>query len=230
MVLPKIDVPTFDLELPGTNLSYNFRPFLVKEEKLLTLAAASESLEEMVKACKQVIKNCCMQEIDVNKMPMYLVQWIFLHLRSKSVGEKYTFILSCGNCKDKMTYECDVEDFKLQNLDLKANNKIFLNDVSGICLKYPSVDIEAKIQDMTDIEILKECIDSIYTEEENIQVSDITDDELTEFVDNMTLEMKDKIVQFFASKPYISNIVEYECKKCNNPNVININGYEHFFV
>jgi len=113
MALPIIDVPTFDLKVPGIKEKIKFRPFLVKENKILTLAAASEIIEDMYSACCQVIENCSFGELNSKDLAMYQIQWIFIRLRSKSIGDTQSFILSCGKCENKINYDMNLSDFEI---------------------------------------------------------------------------------------------------------------------
>ena len=150
MTLPIIDVPTFMLEIPGFKEKIKFRPFLVRENKILTLAAASEETGEMVTSCQQVVQNCSFGKLDAKKLAMFQLQWIFLQLKSKSIGNTQEFVLICGECKDRLKYEAKLDEFKLNGLNNKVNNKIEISKDTGIVLKYPSAEIHSKLSDLSD--------------------------------------------------------------------------------
>lgn len=229
MALPIIDVPTFILEIPGTKDKLNFRPFLVKESKILTLASASEDTIEMVAACQQVIQNCSFGKLDAKKLAMFQLQWIFLQLRTKSVGNIQEFVLICGDCKDRLKYEAKLDEFKLKGLDNKLSNKIEISSDTGLVLKYPSAEIQSKLSDLSDAELLKHCIDYIYQAEEIFRTEEESEADLLAFIDNLSLDVLEKVSEFFRTIPVIEHIVNYTCKKCERENTVSINGYEHFF-
>lgn len=229
MALPKIDVPTFNLNIPGTNKSFKFRGFLVKEEKILTLAVAGEELQEMFLACKQVVSNCCLDDLDVSELSMYQLQWIFLQLKGKSIGTVQSFTLQCGGCQDRINYDMNIEEFEVIGNTEESTKKIEINENSGIVFRYPSADVEAAESELTDVELLVNCIKYIYTEEEVTYPKDEELKDLLEFVENLPLDIYKKAGEFFSEVPTLGHKVEYTCKKCETENVLVINGYEHFF-
>lgn len=231
MALPiVIDVPTFDLKVPGTDKKYRFRPFLVKEEKILTIASQAEDVEEMVSACIQVVTNCSFGELDASTLAMHQLQWLFLQLRAKSVGDIFGFVLTCGNCQTQINYECKVDDFKIANETNTNKTKISIGENKGIVLKYPSLEVEARIQEMTDLDIIKSVIDSVYSGDEVYLGKDISNEDMQEFIESFPLEIKNQVIDFFVKKPFVANEVDFECIKCQHQNKIMINGYEHFFA
>jgi len=230
MALPVIDVPTFDLVIPGIKDKIKFRPFLVKENKILTLAAASEVMEDMYSACCQVVENCSFGEIDARKLAMYQLQWTFLQLRTKSIGNEQSFVLSCGNCNNQINYEMDVSEFEVVGDQENTETKIELSETTGIVLKYPSAEIQMKENELDDIEILLNSISYIYQGEEVINPADETSEEMIEFIDNLPVEVINKASEFFKNIPALIHEVDYECSECNTRNKIMINGYDHFFA
>ena len=229
MALPVIDVPTFVLEVPGLDNKHKFRPFLVKEDKLLTLASASEDFKEMVGACVQVVENCSLGDLEVSNLAMYQLQWIFLKIKSKSVGDSQSFSLKCGKCEDLLNYEMDITDFKVIGNTEQDKKKIEISESSGLCLKYPSIEVQSSETDLTDLEIVLNCIDYIYNEEEIIRPSEESPEEILNFVENLPLDVYDEISSFFANIPTLGHTIEYDCPKCETHNRILINGHEHFF-
>jgi hypothetical protein len=229
MALPAIDVPTFELTIPGIKNAQKFRPFLVKEDKLLTLAVAGEDVRDMLLACQQVVSNCCMGDIDVNSLAMYQLQWIFLRLKGKSIGNVQTFTLQCGGCQDRINYDMDIEDFVIQGNTEESIKKIEITDTTGIVLKYPSAEIEASESKLTDIDLLINCIEYVYDAEEVTYPKDVESSELLSFIESLPLDVYKQAADFFATLPVLTHQVDYECKKCETPNSISINWYEHFF-
>lgn len=230
MALPKIDVPTFDVNVKGTNENIKCRPFLVKENKLLTLAVASEDKNEMLKACKQIIKNCCYDDVDIDSLAMYQLQDVFLQIRMKSVGEIQTVELLCGNCNSKLSYDLDLNDFEVAGNTESDTLQIEFSKTSGMVIKYPSAEVFANSESMSDIEILINSIEYIYDDEEIVRPDESNYEEILEFVDSLPLDKYNEAEQFFAYMPTLVHTVQYDCKECNTHNRIAINGYEHFFA
>ena len=229
MALPVIDVPTFELSIPGIKKALKFRPFLVKEDKLLTLAVASEDYKEMFLACKQVISNCCMEELNVDSLAMYQIQWTFLKLKGRSVGNLQSFTLQCGGCQDMINYDMDIDDFEIKGDTEASTQKIEINETTGLVLKYPSAEVEVSESELTDIELLINCIEFVYNDEEVTYPKDVESSELVKFVEDLPLNVYQKSSEFFASIPILTHEINYKCNKCEQENEIVLNGYEHFF-
>ena len=223
-MLPKIDVPIFELILPLTKKEVRFRPFLVKEEKILLMAMESNENDSVILAVKQILNNCCIDEVDVDSLPVADMEFLFLNLRARSVGEVVELPYKCNN---KINPE----------VDSNHTNKIELTDKMGLLMKYPSfkmVEESEKTKDITEVEkvmnILIACIDSIYTEEEIFYAKDVSKKELVDFVENLTREQFMKIQGFFDTIPKIKKDIHFECKKCGYHEDITIEGLQNFFV
>lgn len=229
MGLPVIDVPTFELEIPGTKKSMKFRPFLVKEDKILTLAVAGEDFKDMFLACKQIVNNCCLGELDIDSLAMYQLQWIFLRLKAKSVGNVQSFTLQCGGCEDSINYDMDIDEFVIQGNTEESTRKIEITESTGIVLKYPNAELEINESELTDIELFVNCIEYVYDEEEVTYPKDVEVSDLLKFTEELPLSVYEKCSEFFASLPVVTHDVSYTCSKCEHENSIVINGYEHFF-
>jgi hypothetical protein len=243
MALPKLDVPIFELTLPLTKQKVKFRPFLVKEEKILLMAQESEDLNATFLAIKQVINNCCISEIDVEDLPVTDLEFFFLNLRARSVGEIVDLQYKCNNKVKKEDGEEDicgnVVKLKINVLEIQPeispdhNNKIALNDKLGIVMKYPTMHMMEKI-DGDEIEritgVLLECVEYIYDEDQIYYKKDISKEELTEFFDSMTREQFSKVQKFFETLPKIKKDVDFKCVKCGYHENVAIEGIQNFFV
>jgi len=229
MALPVIDTPTFELEIPSSKKTLTFRPFLVKEEKLLTLASETNEMPEMVNACQQIVSNCSFGKLDAKELAMYDLQWLFLQLRAKSVSDKQAFTLICGHCKSNLPWEVDLNDFKIVGLDEATNNKIEISETMGLVLKHPSSTIMAKADSLDDADLITESIDYIYNEEEVFSPKEQTKEELKDFIESMPITSILQIKEFFEKTPIVENVIEFTCPKCEGKNVVSVNGYEHFF-
>ena len=176
MPLPKIATPTYELELPSTEKTVNYRPFLVKEEKLLVLALESEDTKQITTAIKAVLKSCVLTKgIKVEHLPTFDIEYLFLHIRGKSVGEEIEVNITCPDDeKTQVPITLDLDDIKVQKND-KHNNQIKLDDNLMMELKYPSLDqfiknnfdFDEKNQMEQSFDLIGTCIDKIYNEEDN---------------------------------------------------------------
>jgi len=230
MKLPTVVVPEFEIEVPGMKEALKFRPFLVKENKILTLALEGGEVIDQVRAVQQVISNCCITEIAVDTLPLYQLQWIFIKLKSKSVGDVQSYILTCGKCENKINYDMDINDFKVYGNVEESKKKIEITEEAGIVFKYPSALKQANSANEKDEDLIYSCIEYIYNDQEVIYKDDITKEELTEWIDNLPVTMTEKIGEFFVDMPLLGHRLEYKCNECGNNNITAINGYEHFFV
>lgn len=229
MALPIIDVPTFDIEVPGIKDKIKLRPFLVKENKILTLATASEDPKEMYNACCQVIENCSFGKVDTKKLAMFQIQVIFVKLREKSIGDTQEFVLKCGNCQDTIAYNMQLSEFKLVGDTENTQKKLEINNEVGIVIKYPTAEVQLAQKELSDTEILINSIECIYSGEEVIRPEEETAEEVIEFIDNLPINLLNEAADFFSKIPILVHNIEYNCAKCESKNEISINGHEHFF-
>jgi hypothetical protein len=246
-MLPKIDVPIYELTLPLTKKTVRFRPFLVKEEKILLMAMESNENDTVILAVKQILNNCCIDEIDINSLPVADMEFLFLNLRARSVGEVVELPYKCNHkitndkdeekeCGNIVTLEVNVLEINPE-IDPSHTNSIELADKMGIIMKYPSfkmVEDSEKSKDVTEVEkvmnILIACIDSIYTEEEIFYAKDVSKNELVDFVESLTRDQFLKIQGFFDTIPKIKKDIHFECGKCGYQEDITIEGLQSFFV
>jgi hypothetical protein len=244
-MLPKIDVPIYELTLPLTNKLIRFRPFLVKEEKILLMAMESDENDSILLAVKQIITNCCLDEISVDDLPITDIEFLFLNLRARSVNEIVELPYKCNN---KVTVngeekECgSIVNLEMNLLEIhpdvheKKIDKIVLDEKIGLLIRYPSFKIveEAQKAEGTEVEklmnVLVGCIDGIYTEETIYYSKDVPKKELLEFIENLTREQFNKIQEFFESMPKIKKEVDFECEKCGYHEKITVEGLQSFFV
>jgi|TARA_R110002050_G_scaffold296197_1_gene455874 hypothetical protein len=227
-MLPKIETPILKFELPSTGETLRFRPFLVKEEKVLMLASEGKDINDMLQAAQQVVSNCCLEDINVEELTIFDLQMLFINLKSKSVGQEQDFTLSCGECKQNINYTLDLDSVKVQGLDNPIDNFIKVTDEVGILLKYPTTKAVTTIID-DDAEIMRHCIEHIVSGEETLNPADETKEEMTEFIDNLPVAVYTQIKEFFINMPRVEHLIEFKCSACEKENVVLINGYEHFF-
>lgn len=227
MALPTIAVPTFDVDIYSTKETVSMRPFLVKEEKLLILAAESGEKENMIRAMQQVINTCSDGKVDAEKIPFFDLQNIFIKLRSQSIGNESEFNLICGECGHKTPTTLNLEDIKI-NVTPGHTNKIMLTDEIGVLMKYPTSDVLAN-ENMPVFDLVVSCVDKIFTQDEIHDSSDYTKEEIEDYIDKLTSEQFDKIVEFFTTAPKVFHNIDYTCPKCETENTVVVDGVENFF-
>ena len=237
MALPKLNVPVYEAILPSTEKVIKYRPFLVKEEKLL-LTAQESGEDAVLPAVKQIIKNCVQGEVDVDNMPLFDIEYLFLRLRAKSVGEEVTLGLKPWGCPQNDGKLCNLstevainlEDVKVIK-DEKHTSKIMLDDKIGIMMKYPDISqvgIKGSDSEMG-MKIMKNCIDMIFTKEETYEKDSFSGGELDEFIDSLNTKQMEKIRDFFHTMPTLKHTVKYKCKTCNEEKETTVQGLNSFF-
>jgi hypothetical protein len=238
MALPiNSSTPVYTLTVPSTEQLVKFRPFLIKEEKALLIAQQSEDQIVMVDSLKEVIKSCIKDDINVDALATFDLEYIFTQLRAKSVGEIIDLQLRCDTCTDEKA----VAPVKIDLTTLKVikseehTNKIELYDDVGIMLKYPTVEVIKKLEalDQTDIDsvfsVIVESIDFIYTSTEVFHAKEQSKQELTDFLNNLTSDQFMKIQKFFETMPRLSHPVNYNCPVCGKEHNKVLEGLASFF-
>jgi len=218
MSLPTITVPKYSLYLPSSGDEIKYRPFLVKEEKLLLIAMESEEDKQIIDATKTVINNCVFGDIDVDTMPLFDIEYIFLWLRAKAKGELIELKYTCPECKNSIDVSFNIEDVKLTKTD-NHTNKVELTETLGVVLKYPNMTIQSKLDkfiDESEIErvfkTIQYCIDYIYDAEATYPAKDHTEQELKDFLESLTDSQFQKIAKFFEELPSLKHKIKLECK------------------
>jgi hypothetical protein len=236
MALPRMSTALYKLEIPSSGEKITFRPFLVGEEKALLLAQQSEDLDVLIPTLKQIITSCVQEEIDVNRLAVFDVEYIFTQIRAKSVGEMVELVFTCGHCdQEKNTMKVSIDLTKIPIIrDQDHTNKIHLFDDCGVIMHYPNLETFRKADGKTDdinavMEVVIDCIESIYTEDEVFYAREQTREELTDFVMNLTKQQFDKIENFFVSVPKYRQHVEFDCPACGAHNETNLEGPASFF-
>jgi len=237
MALPKLNVPVYEAILPSTEKVIKYRPFLVKEEKLL-LTAQESGEDAVLPAVKQIIKNCIQGEIDVDNMPIFDIEFLFLRLRAKSVGEEITIGLKPWGCPQnngelcKFTTEVTINLEEIECVkNKKHTSKIMLDDKIGIMMKYPDISqmgIKGSEIEMG-MKIIKNCISMIFTQEETHEKDSFTDKELDEFIDSLNSKQMEGINNFFETMPTIKHTAKYTCKTCGEEKETTVQGLNSFF-
>ena len=236
MALPRIDVPTYELVVPSTDEKVKYRPFLVKEEKLLLIALESGKNEDILRGVKDIVDACTFNKLKLGNMPMFDVEYIFLQIRSKAVGEVSTLRVLCKD--DGETYakvEVDLTKIEVQ-VDDAHTNKIELSDEMGVIMKYPTIASFAEngIEDMTPsnmIDVVVTCISQIYDKkgEKVFDAKDSTKKELIEFVEQMNTKQFADVQKFFDTMPALSHEITVKNPKTKKESKVTLNGLNDFF-
>jgi len=235
MSLPVINAPTYELAIPSTKEKIKYRPFLVKEEKILLLAMEEDDEKTITIALKQIIENCTDGKVDVDKLALFDLEFIFLRIRAKSVGENVQVSLLCED--DGETYvpvEIPLEEIKV--VYTKGHkNKIKLTKDIGITMRYPQLNMMAmQTQGETPtveatFNILGDCIENITEGETVHERADFNDEELKTFLESLNTKQFQSIQQFFETMPKLQHIVEVENPKTKVVNTITLEGMQSFF-
>jgi hypothetical protein len=234
MALPVIVTPTYELEIPSNKEKLTYRPFLVKEEKLLLLAMESESEAEMVTALKQIIKNCTYEKIDVDSLALFDLEYIFLRVRAKSVGEVSELKLLCED--DGETYADVKVNLEEVNVDFQKDhsNIIKLTDTISMKMEYPQIDIMGADRGVSDTKyifgMIKDSISQIIEGETIYERVDFTDTDLDEFIDSLSSDNFKSVQGFFETMPKLRHEVKFKNPKTKKQNKIVLEGMQSFFA
>ena len=239
MPLPKIATPTYELELPSTEETIKFRPFLVKEEKLLVLALESEDTKQITTAIKTVIKNCVLTRgIKVEQLPTFDIEYLFLNIRGKSVGEEIEVNIICPDDEEtQVSVKIDLESIKVQKND-DHKKQIKVDDNIMMEMRYPSLeqfiknnfDFEDKNSMDQSFELIATCIDKIFTEEEVWATGDFTKKEMNDFLEQMNSSQFKEIEKFFDTMPKLSHTVKVKNPQTKVESEVVLEGLASFFA
>lgn len=233
--LPKLNAPTYELTVPSTGETVPYRPYLVKEEKILMLALESNDTGQMLRAAKDVIRSCTNDQVRVDSLAMFDIEYIFAKLRSKSVGETATVSIKCDDCSASNDVDIDLETVYVDVPD-SSHQTIALTDTVGITLRYPSVDVLVKEQsDQNKSEVDKifdviiSCIDSIYSGDEIFDAREQSRNEIKDFVESLNSQQFNKVREFIDSIPSATADVNFKCVSCSKDNHLELKGLGNFF-
>ena len=234
MPLPTLDTSKFTTTVPSTGKEIEYRPFLVKEEKILMQAQESNDPKAILKVTKDILSSCTFGKLDVSTLAMYDIEYLFLQLRMKSVGEVANIKLKCSECGEYTNYDLDLSEVQVTYPEKKIDNKIQLTDKVGVILKPISVDdageISAEAEDKQLIWGIAASIDTVYDEETTYSLSDFNEKEVTEFVESLNRSQLQKIQDFITNQPTLSHKITFKCEKCGHENTITLTGLQIFFT
>jgi len=230
-MLPTLSIPEFTTTLPSTGKKIKFRPFLVREEKILLIALEDGEKQAIVDAVLNLLKNCIKSKIDVYKLPTFDVEWLFMQIRAKSVGEQIEMVLGHGansECSVKTKYILNIDDLSIDGN--VSDGKIGLGSGIGIKLKYPSYSEEKNIERSVEslFATVKGNVEYIYDSDQIYD--DFTDKELEEWLDHLNKEQFEKVMSFFTEGPSLSHMIEWECEGCKQKEFALVEGLKDFFM
>ena len=234
MALPKLETPIYELELPSTGEKVKYRPFLVKEQKNLMIAMESEEETQLRDSLASIISDCTFNKIDPYEIPMFDIEFIFLRIRGKSVGEKVKLNVLCpDDNKTRVDVEINLEDVDV-HMKKEHTNEISVTDKIKIFMKYPG------LKDMTDIKVeqeteqiftlIKRCINEIHDGKTIHNKIDISEKELDEFIDNLTTKTFEDLGTFFETMPKVMHVLKVKNPKTKKKGEVVIEGIQNFFV
>lgn len=233
MALPKIDLPIFELELPSTGEKIKYRPFTVKEEKILLVAQESKEPAQEIMATKQVVHNCLIEK-DVSEIAMFDLEYILLVLRSKSVDNNISFAIKDPDTEETIKLEIDIENIKLIS-QKDHTNQIKINEDYILYLKYPTIDQFIKIVEMDPNDplvnyfVMISCLDKLASEDEVHHFKDYSNEDIDSFMENLTGNIIKEIQHFFETTPKLRHEIKYKNKN-NEEKTFVIEGMRSFFI
>ncbi|MFZ9472901.1 MAG: hypothetical protein ACO26H_04315 [Sediminibacterium sp.] len=241
MALPKLEATFYDLTLPYSKKTIKFRPFVVGEQKQLMMALESRDENQIFSAIREAVTVCTKNTIDVGKLPLFELEYIFLNIRMKSVGEKTKILLTCGSCEEENEVDVNLEDVNFKNLDSQKTDVILINDDIAVRLKVPSLDavrtitrnkpkeVDSNYETQVLFDLLVYSIDAVLDKEREYPVDETNIDEAREFLDSLSSEQFIKIQQWFENVPVLQVLVKHSCTKCGNSMDMSLEGINNFF-
>tara|TARA_B100001778_G_scaffold297443_1_gene270939 strand:+ start:45 stop:770 length:726 start_codon:yes stop_codon:yes gene_type:complete len=240
MPLPTIETPTYELKLPSSNKKVKYRPFLVREEKILILALESKDQNEITNCVTDVLKKCILTRgIDVDSLPTFDIEYLFLNIRAKSIGEDIKMTVTCpDDKKTQVPVTVYVDEIKVIK-PKDHNTDIVLDDKMTLRMKYPSLnqfvesnfDVEDESETIVDktFKVVADCMDTVYTEEDAWEAKDYSPDERIKFIEQLNSKQYKKVEKFFASMPKLSHTIEVINPNTKKKNSIVLEGLADFF-
>jgi len=240
MALPISNTPIYSLTIPSSESEFKFRPFLVKEQKTLLLAQQSEDITTMVNSLKDVIKSCAKSDININELTTFDLEYIFTQMRAKSVGENIELFFKCDvdhgedNEKAKIKVNIDLTKIEVQKSETHTKNIKLFDDV-GVIMKYPDLNLLKIIENVngTNVDelfkLIIPCIDQIYNSNEVFHIKEQSNNDVVDFLNNLTTDQFNKIQEFFTTMPKMVYNVEYTCPVCNKLHKETLEGLQNFF-
>jgi len=236
MPLPTIVTPSYELTLPSNGKKIKYRPFLVKEEKILILAIESNSMKDISRAIKDVLKNCILTKgVKIDELPTFDIEYLFLNIRSRSVGESIDLVITCPDDNEtKVNTQIYIDEIQVKT-NKDHNPDIKLDDTYTMRLKYPSLDqfiddnFNFDVDKDNSFDIISSCIDMVFSDEEAWEAKDCTKKELLEFVERLNSAQFKEVEKFFDTMPQLSHKIEIENPKTKVKSTVTLEGLASFF-
>ena len=235
MALPKLNTARYETTIPSSGRAVEYRPYLVKEEKILMIALESQDQKAVLRAVGDVIESCVFDKININNLAIFDVESLFLSLRSKSVGEGVEINVKCEKCEGENQYKIDLQEIAIPEVENQEKN-IMLTDDVGVTMRYPSFkDMDSVTEDELQsvkgvMKLITNCIDSVYDKESVYKGSDQSKEELDDFVENLNSDQFQKMSDWFENMPSISHTIEFDCISCKTNNKQTLRGLQSFFT
>ena len=231
MALPKLETPTYETQIPSGKL-VKFRPFLVKEEKVLLMVKESKNTKDIVRAMKQIVGSCLEDATEINSLSYYDIEHLFIHMRARSVGEQIEIMHTCSSCGEDFPFSIDITKVTLSG-PIPENKTVMVSDNIGVTVKPVSPESIAA-SDMNEFDrattVVKDVIENVFTDSEVHKFSDFTQSERNEFVESLSLSSLQKILEKVEEFPRCQIKETRVCPKCGAKNEIVLEGIENFFT
>lgn len=233
MPLPTLSVPKYQVTIPSTKKVTNFRPFLVKEQKILLMALESADNVQILSAISEIVKNCVDGIEDPMKMAIFDLEYLFAKIRAKSVGEQIDARTKCPKCGKVNAIEVDLDHLEVRFPE-NSSNKIMLSDTMGMLLNYPSLDKAnldlSRVGTEELIRFIADSIETIFDMENMYSRKDFTTEEAVKFVESMTADQFERVGKFYQSVPHLHKEVVMKCIGCGEETNIEFRGLQDFFT
>ena len=230
MPLPVLEVPKYSLTVPSTKKKMQYRPFLVKEEKILMIAQEAEDESQILNAIRDIIVSCTFDKFDPDVNTSYDMEYIFLQLRSKSVGEKVEVSIECKECSTPNNVLINLNDIQIKYPEKEPIDKIELAEGVGVTLKPISMNEAIAVQKDTTLErSIRAVIDTVYDSKNVYKLENFTEKEVTDFIDSFGHSSLEKIEEYILSQPVLEHKVKFKCSNCGEENEEVLTGLESFF-
>jgi len=233
MALPIQSAPTFFCELPSDGTEVKFRPFLVKEQRNLLLTKEDPTPKDMTNNITELLEACTFGKLDIKELPIFDVEYLFLQVRSKSVGETAKLEMPCqrDEAHPKTPVSINLSEIVCDKSEM-IDNTIMISEDIGMVLRYPTIE-ESMLTTTTDeeviFEIMKKCIVRIFDKEEVHEMRDTPDSEIDAFIDGLTIGQIEHLSSFFTGAPSLTHLIEWKCSECEEPQSMTLRGLDNFF-
>lgn len=233
-MLPKLVTPKYDMIVPSTGETVTYRPYVVKEEKILLIAFESQDETQIEKSVLDIIKTCIESKIDLNKLTTFDIEFMFVTLRSKSVGEGIKLNMACEECEHTNEVKINLDELNVANLDEEIDKHVKLTDDISVDLKWMAMNDrlsggELKTETDAVINLVAKSIETIYSGEEIHSTKDVTKKEVVEFVESLNTDQFQSITEVIGKSPYLNYTMKFDCDKCGNSHERELNGLADFF-